>query len=250
MGAVSVGLPSPDVDFFDRRVTPVMEPLMAYHRHSLAGAEHLPRRGPAIILSTHSLATYELFFAFIAIRRQTGRLVRSLADNWWWHTRVMGEIFEKSGLVPASPTAGRALLDAGELLGISPGGQREALRPSTERHRLSWHGRLGFARLAILAQVPLYLAACPAADGIFTVYRSPFTEWSYRRFAWPLPIFRGLGPTLLPRPVKLTTYIAPPFSPPRPAGPEPTPGEVESFRAEVERRMVAFVAEAMERDAR
>ena len=97
---------------------------------------------------------------------------------------------------------------------LSPGGMRESLRPSTQRYRISWEGRLGFARLAIRAQVPVILAACPAADDIYTVYENPLTELVYQRFKWPLPIAHGLGPTALPRPIKLTHYLSHPIAPP------------------------------------
>lgn len=241
-------LPAPDPSFFDDVLTPWARPLMRYHQYALVGAERIPRTGAMILLSTHSLVTYDLFFAFIELRRQTGRFIRGLADDFWFRTNLVGHAFERWGLVRASPEAGRRLLQQGELLGISPGGQWEALRPSTEQYRLRWRGRRGFARLALAAQVPLALATCPAADRILTVYRSPLTDWVYRTFGSPLPIARGIGPTLIPRPVRLTTYVSPIFHPPPIAGDTPTDAEIDQFREDTQTRMESFMREARERD--
>ncbi len=73
---------------------------------------------------------------------------------------------------------------------------------------------MGFARLACEAQVPLILAACPQADNIFEVYSSKLQVMAYRNWHVPLPLFRGLGPTLIPRPVKLAHHLAAPLIPP------------------------------------
>ena len=49
----------------------------------------------------------------------------------------------------------------------------------------------------------------------------------YKQLKVPIPIIRGLGPTLIPRPVKLRHRIAPPLTPP--------PFELRSFDQDVER---------------
>jgi hypothetical protein len=60
----------------------------------------------------------------------------------------------------------------------------------------------------------MVLAACPAADEIYEVYRSRVTDTVYRRLHLPLPLARGRGPTLLPRPVPLVAYFSAPVRPP------------------------------------
>ena len=64
------------------------------------------------------------------------------------------------------------------------------------------------------AQVPLILCACPAADDIYRVRASRLTDVVYKRFKAPLPLARGVGPTLFPRRVRLTHHIAEPIHPP------------------------------------
>ena len=106
------------------------------------------------------------------------------------------------------------LLKEGNLVAVAPGGMFEAIRPSEERYEIRWDKRKGFCRLAMDAQSPIILAACPAADDLYTLYSNPFTEALYHKFRVPLPMLRGVGMSFLPRPVQLTHELAGPFIPP------------------------------------
>jgi hypothetical protein len=108
------------------------------------------------------------------------------------------------------------MLRAGEIVGLGPGGMRDSLRGHRDRYRFDWSGRLGFVHVAMTAGVPIVLAACPSADDIYTVYSTALTRWAYDRLKIPLPLFRGVGPTPLPRPVKLRHFIGEPIYPPVP----------------------------------
>jgi 1-acyl-sn-glycerol-3-phosphate acyltransferase len=160
------------------------------------------------------LATYDGFLAGLAIYEATGRMPRGLGDDRIFQIPRLRRLAREVGLVPASPEAGMEMLRSGEILGLAPGGMWESLRPHTERYRVRWEGRLGFARLALRAQVPLVLAACPAADEIYDVWPSSVTDRVYQAFHWPVPLGRGLGPTLIPRPVALTHFFSAPILPP------------------------------------
>jgi 1-acyl-sn-glycerol-3-phosphate acyltransferase len=192
----------------------LLEPLRRYHRYRVEGAEFLPRQGAWMFVVNHSLATYDGFLAGLAVYEATGRMPRGLGDDRIFQIPRLRRLAREVGLVPASPEAGLELLKAGEILGLAPGGMWESLRPLTERYRVRWEGRLGFARLALRAQVPLVLAACPAADEIYDVWPSSLTDRMYHAFHWPVPLGRGVGPTLIPRPVALTHYFAAPIVPP------------------------------------
>ncbi len=105
------------------------------------------------------------------------------------------------------------LLQAGEIVVIAPGGMREAMRGPQEKYRVSWESRDGFVRLALRAQVPIVLAACPRADDIYSVISLPFSRWAYRRLHVPAQIPVGRWMTPIPRPVCLRH----PLSTPTPA---------------------------------
>lgn len=192
----------------------LLSPLMAWHRFRVEGMEHVPRSGPCLWVAHHTLATYDGFLLGIRVFEETGRITRALGDRRIFQTPWLAEKAHHIGIVQASHDAGERLLRAGELVAVAPGGMREALRPRTERYRTRWEGRLGFCRLALRTGAPMMFSACPKADDLFTVYPSRFTDRVYERLHIPLPVLRGLGPTLLPRPTALVAHISPLLHPP------------------------------------
>ncbi len=215
--------------------------LSYYHRHRILGLHHVPRNGACLLATTHSFASYDAALLAFRIHRATGRLVRGLADR----ALFMGpfeSISTSVGFVEASPNNGAALLEQGELVLVAPGGMREALRPSHERYQVRWHRRKGFARLAIASGAPIVLAACPDADRLYRVYESDLTKWVYQTARLPLPMVRGWGPTLLPRPVALTHVLSEPMHPPA-ASPDDEVA-VDAWHAELVQRVTELVEEA------
>jgi 1-acyl-sn-glycerol-3-phosphate acyltransferase len=191
-----------------------LAPVRRYHRHKVEGLEHIPETGAALLVIHHSLATYDGFLFGIAAYEATGRLPTALGDDLIFKTPVLGDLALKSGIRPASPKAGYQLLSDGHLLFVSPGGMWESLRPTDEARQVRWEGRRGFCRLALRAQVPIILIACPAADDIFTVRKSRITDALYRRFKVPLPFISGRRGAPIPRPIELVHFVAPPLIPP------------------------------------
>ena len=41
-------------------IAPMVYKLQAYHRYDVIGIENIPQEGPALIVCTHSLATYDI----------------------------------------------------------------------------------------------------------------------------------------------------------------------------------------------
>mgnify|MGYP002633654280 CR=1 FL=1 len=196
--------------FFER----VLGPIRRYHRWSLTGGENIPREGGALLVMHHSLATYDGLLMGKAVYDETGRLPTALGDDMLFRAPGMADMIRAAGIRPASPTAGMELLAEGHLLFVAPGGMWESLRPSRESRSVRWEGRRGFCRLALKAQVPIILCACPAADDIYRVRASSVTNRVYKRFKAPMPLARGIGPTLVPRRIKLTHHVAEPLQPP------------------------------------
>lgn len=243
-------IPTPDPAFVRRRVLPITRAMARYHRFEIHGAELLPTSGPALVLSTHALLVYETLMLVAETFERTGRLPRGLGDDFWWRAEPVARALAAFGIVRAAPDAAQRLLEAGEIVGLAVGGMWEALRPSTERHTLRWGQRRGFARLALQTGAPVYLAACPDADHIMTVYPSRLTDAVYKRWHLPLPFARGLGPTPIPRPVKLRYWITGPLVPPPILGSEPDDDEIEAFRAHVVAQMEAWLASCAVRSGR
>ena len=129
---------------------------------------------------------------------------------------------------------------------FAPGGMQEALRPSEERYQVRWSKRRGFARMAMEAQVPIILAACPRADDMFEVYPNFLTKMIYDRLRLPLPLMRGIGPTIIPRPVKLVHYLSEAMRPPKiDADPEVNQKRLEVWHQKLTKRMQQLIGEAI-----
>lgn len=221
-------------------VTRLLEPVSRYHAHRVVGIEHVPKTGAALLVIHHSLATYDSLLLAVEIWRATGRAPAGLAHDRFWDLPGVAPVVERLGMRRASPENARALLAEGHLVGVAPGGMWEALRPSTERYRLRWHNRKGFVRTALEAQVPLVLAACPAADDLFDVDAHPLTDWFYDQFKWPLPMARGRRGLFIPRRIPLVHHVAPPLlPPPLDAGREDE--QVEALHAEATQVMLSLL---------
>lgn len=228
-----------DPEFLER-ARKVLLPLARYHRFQIFGLEHIPAKGAALLVVHHSLATYDGFLLGDAIYQGTGRLPRGLGDDRIFQIPGLRKIALALGIVPASPEAGERLLREGHLLGVAPGGMWESLRPREERRRSRWEGRRGFVRLALRMGVPMIFAACPAADDIFTVYHNRVTDGVYQRLHWPVPVLRGVGLSLIPRPVKIRAFISAPLQPP-PWDPAQEEAQIEALHQAAQARMATLL---------
>lgn len=199
-----------------RAIVPFFESIAHYHQYSVVGIEHIPKKGRCILAVSHSFATYDAFLLGMAIKHNTGRLPVGLGDNLLFNLPGVSTAAAFFNLYRANPRNGKRLLAEECLLGIAPGGMKEALRSSLQKRTVCWSRRKGFIRMAIQTQSPIILAACPAADDIYDVYEHWFTDWVYKRYKVPLPIFRGRSKMLLPKPIKLTHYLSKPLLPPVP----------------------------------
>lgn len=204
----------PSVDAYRRGVT-LLRPLQMYHRHHVAGLHHIPPRGRMVLVVHHTFATYDSFLLGLSLAEFTGRIPRGLSDDLLFRVPFLRTFGRDVGLVPASPGAAQRLLEQEQMVAVAPGGMWEALRGRHERYQTRWERRRGFIRLALRMGAPLVLVACRTGDDLYTVYDNPITRAVYRRWHLPLPLVRGLGPTLLPRPIQLTHHLAAPIVPPR-----------------------------------
>jgi hypothetical protein len=207
-------LPRASIPFKTTELT--LRALRDYHRHEAVGWEHVPRRGGFIIAANHTFATYDSFLLAVPVYDDLGRVPNTIADRLLMRTPVVGSFFRDIGFVEGSRDDAVGLLKSGGILGLSPGGMREALRSSKEKYRIDWRGRTGFVWAAMLAGVPIVLAACPRGDDIYDVAELGLTRRAYERFKVPLALFRGVGPTLVPRPIKLWHVLSEPITSPVP----------------------------------
>ena len=221
------------------KLLPLTRGLRAYHRHEVVGMSEFPRAGGALVVANHSLATYDIMLLMAAIYRETGRIPRPLIDRAFFKFPLLGDIMEYMGSMEGSRESAQKLLLEDEIVTVAPGGMREALKPSNQRYQIHWAKRKGFAKMAIKTQKPIVLAACPKADDIYDVYENKITPWIYKNFKLPFFIARGVGPTPLPKPVKLVHFLSKPLAPPE------SEADLEDFHQMLINEMKSLITQAV-----
>jgi 1-acyl-sn-glycerol-3-phosphate acyltransferase len=174
-----------------RLILPWAHLLVRYHRMTLAGGP--PPTGPCIYVTLHG-AGY-LVFDLVA----TGYLLQWGGNHWRAERRPslrtvaaesrieralpgLPRLKALAGIIGTAEDDCRAVLEQGEQLLITPGGQREA-QPSRDFYRLRWEGRYGFVRLALSTGVPIVPLAVVGGAEAYPGFRwRRLSVWS------PLPL--------------------------------------------------------------
>lgn len=199
-----------------QKLYPLLTAIKQYHNHEVIGLENIPQSGRVILACNHSLATYDMALLFLEVYNKLGRIPRPLADHLFFKIPFLGEFIEEIGVVDGKQENAKKLLQNGQIVGVAPGGMREALRPSTERYQILWKKRLGFVRLALETETPIVMAVCPKADDLYDVYHNPLTAWAYKKFKVPLFLASGIGFSPIPRKIKLVHFLSEALRPPKP----------------------------------
>src|SRR6185503_1567925 len=99
--------------------------------------EHVPKTGGALIVFNHSFATYDSWLFAVVLQDQLERSAYAIGDRLLLNTPVVGKAFREFGFIEGSRQEAARILSEGNLLGVVPGGMREALRPSTAKYRVN-----------------------------------------------------------------------------------------------------------------
>ena len=237
----------------DRTSSPVFKTGIAalrrlsdYHQYRAYGLDKLlASEGGLLVACNHSFATYDAVLLALAGYDASGRWFHAMADRLFFRIPVVSSFFTTMGFVEGTRATATDLLLRGEVLGVLPGGMREALRPTSDRYTIDWRKRLGFVWLSMTTGTPIALAACPRADDIFDLLPNPVTPFIYDRLRLPLAVFRGRGPTPLPRPVELWHLVSEPIYP-SVAPDQVSERDVVAHHAYLTTRMTALMEEALQ----
>ena len=189
--------------------------LLAFGRRwnafEVRGAEHIPLDRPALIVFYHGLLPIDAMYFGSWFYQHHGRLIRVLAEKLLFKVPGLSELATHMGAVAGTRDAALNLLNEGHLVGVSPGGVREAIAGRAQAYQLVWGDRLGFAKVALQAGVDIIPAF---AENIDEAYRSPGVnhpaiQGFYERTRVPAVPLLGLG--LLPFPVKLRSWVGAPI---------------------------------------
>lgn len=128
-------------------------------RFDIAGLEHLPRTGPAILAGNHR--SYVDFFVLAQLVRLGGRPIRMMAKREVFEAPVVGRICHAMGGIPVDRNSARAVdayaaalaaLAAGEVVGMMPQG---TIPRGAAFDDPVLKGKTGVARIAAASGAPV-----------------------------------------------------------------------------------------------
>lgn len=189
-------------------------PLMRLYRPFVSGLHNLPRDGRFLLVGNHTQNSSEVFLIPYFVRRAIGSRVRPLADRQFARMRgLQADLLTAYGAVIGTPDAANRLMDEDQTILVFPGGAREIAKYKGEEYTLSWQNRSGFARIAIEHRYPIVPVALVGGDDVYTSMVSRHSalgrasRWVSRRISGRsdigMPLVRGVGPTLIPRPQRM-----------------------------------------------
>jgi len=177
-----------------------------WHGYELKGLENLPTEGGCMLVYYHGAIPIDYYYLVNRTLLLKGTVINSVVDKFLFKVPGMKIILEVFGCTTGTVESLAEMMVEGKMLGISPGGVYEA-QFGDHAYSVLWRERLGFAKAAIHAKVPVL--------PVFTVnireaFRTlplldSFWSWVWTKTRLPLrPVFGGF-------PVKLTTYIGQPI---------------------------------------
>ncbi len=207
---------------FRNRALPVFRFMFEqYWRIQVSGIEHVPARGPALVVANHSGAVpADAFMIATALELETERCLRVLYDKFVDALPVIGDVYRRLGGVTASFPNAEELLRRGELVGLFPEGIAGVEKRCTERYRLRPF-KTGTARLSVRTGSPIVPVAIVGAEEAYPVVARLYRAGRLVGIPWiPItPTFPLCGVAgALPLPTKWAMHFGAPIEPPPPDG--------------------------------
>lgn len=209
-----------------QRARALFLPLRALFSPVFIDLDKAPATGPRLFVGNHSLlGGLDVPHLFWELVEQRDIWLRGLGDHAHWNVPVWRELMDRWGVVDGTPENCARLLHAGEPVLVFPGGSREVAKRRGEQYELIWKQRTGFARMAMEHGATIVPFAALGADDAWDIVAdaedmqaSAAGQWVRRIVdsvglpadAVP-PIVRGIGPTPIPRPVRLYFAIGDPI---------------------------------------
>ncbi|MGZ3448542.1 MAG: lysophospholipid acyltransferase family protein [Polyangiales bacterium] len=184
-----------------------------YFSATLEDANRIPREGGALLVGNHAMMGLDGFVLGALVNKHTGRYVRFLAERNLWKLPLVRDFLDAVGALPGEPERATELLRNGELLGVYPGGIDDSWKlTKTQRYRLQWGNRAGFARVAMRAGVPIVPIAALGIDEMYDVVakESVVGRMLLGSSRYDLPLAIGRWGLPIPKPIPQRYFVLPP----------------------------------------
>lgn len=173
-----------------------------YFHARIEGTANIPRDGGVLLVGNHAMMGLDGFVLAALVIRETGRYPRFLAERNLWRIPLLRTLLDSVGAVPGAPDVAVELLEAGELVAVYPGGIDDSWKlTATDRYKLQWGERTGFARVAMRAKAPIIPVAALGIDEMYDVVarESVIGRGFMGSKRYDLPIALGVLGTPIPR---------------------------------------------------
>jgi 1-acyl-sn-glycerol-3-phosphate acyltransferase len=148
----------------------VRETVARYFRLEVFGTEHIPR-GRSMVVGCHSgVIPYDAACTLVAIAEGTGRLARAVGDRMFGRLPAVERYLRRRGAIVGRPAETEALLRAGNIVLVFPGGAADMTRPIwRHRYRVLPHkgfapGHGGYIKIALRTRAPIVPLAVIGAE--------------------------------------------------------------------------------------
>jgi len=186
-----------------------------WHGYEVHGLENLPTSGGCILLYYHGAIPVDYYYLVNRLLLLQGTMIHSVVDKFLFKLPGLNVILEAFCCTPGTVDTCAEQLADGKILGLAPGGVYEA-QFGDNQYKILWRERLGFARAALKANVPILPVFTENIRESFRVLPlcSQMFYNIFEKTRIPLrPVFGGF-------PVKLRTHIGEPIYPEQDMTPE------------------------------
>ncbi|XP_015906728.1 DGAT1/2-independent enzyme synthesizing storage lipids isoform X2 [Parasteatoda tepidariorum] len=177
-----------------------------WHGYEMVGIENIPDSGGALLIFYHGAIPIDYYYILAKTILIKKRCIRSVGDHFLFKIPGWNLLMDVCHVFSGSFQLCVQYLKEGHLVALAPGGVLEA-QFGDENYQLMWAKRIGFAKVALEAQVPIVPIFTQNLREAFRSVKtgSRFLRKIYERTRFPvLPIYGGF-------PVKLKTFIGPPI---------------------------------------
>jgi 1-acyl-sn-glycerol-3-phosphate acyltransferase len=211
---------------FLAKALPLLRPMAKYFRSEVRDIDRIPADTGALVVSNHSGGALAVDLPLIAVaffdEFGTERELFCLAHDSLF-MGPLGPVMRKAGLVPATRENAAAVLQAGAVTVVFPGGDHDTLRPSRLANVIDFAGRTGYVRTALEAGVPivpvvsiggqetqLFISRGERLNRLFQVQRFMRSKYFPLSFGFPWGL-TGAFPMNVPLPSKIVTQVLEPI---------------------------------------